>query len=43
MGRGSADEFSVCACACIGVLGGGGGEDCMQSVERMSLQLRSHK
>lgn len=40
MGRGSADEFSVCACACIGVLGGG---DCMQSVERMSLQLRSHK
>lgn len=41
MGRGSADEFSMCACACIGVLGGG--EDCMQSVERMSLQLRSHK
>lgn len=33
---------SVCVCVhvhrCFG-----GGEDCMQSVERMSLQLRSHK
>lgn len=35
----SVDEFSACACAYVFW----GGEDCMQSVERMSLQLRSHK